>query len=513
VGGDEWENITRASSDLLSNTSLPDLLATQTGIFEIPDFLPELARLERASHIVSTSEVRIPEDVKEYEVNPTLDLLQLSWRLSHLLSAKTESKKPEPGEEWAMVWKDPKNKSTRVEAASHNDLLVLKIISEDLVAEEVAAAHNMPIGSIDTAFRSAVKKGIVLAPKSLIRRTPESVKHISEIPEPFLSTNTFTLQWHITHACDLKCKHCYDRSDRSPLTLEDGKRVLNDLRNFCKSKHVRGHVCFSGGNPFLHPDFFDLYQSAADFGFGASILGNPVDSNKLKRLIDIQHPGYFQVSLEGLPEHNDNIRGKGFYARVTQFLELLRDLNISSAVMLTLTKDNLNQIIPLADKLRDHADHFTFNRLSAIGSGASLELPDPNEYKQFLEKYVDAAKDNPIMGFKDNLINITLNERNNEPFDGCTGFGCGAAFNFLAVLPDGEVHACRKFPSPLGNVMETKIGAIYNSGAAARYRDGSHACHSCKLKHACGGCLSIAHSHGIDIFAERDPYCFIDKTE
>ena len=33
-----------------------------------------------------------------------------------------------------------------------------------------------------------------------------------------------------------------------------------------------------------------------------------------------------------------------------------------------------------------------------------------------------------------------------EPFGGCTGFGCGAAFNFMAVLPDGEVHACRKVP-------------------------------------------------------------------
>ena len=49
---------------------------------------------------------------------------------------------------------------------------------------------------------------------------------------------------------------------------------------------------------------------------------------------------------------------------------------------------------------------------------------------------------NPILGYKDNLLNVVLHERGLAPLGGCTGFGCGAAFNFVhTILPDGEVHA------------------------------------------------------------------------
>ena len=65
------------------------------------------------------------------------------------------------------------------------------------------------------------------------------------------------------------------------------------------------------------------------------------------------------------------------------------------------------------------------------------------------------------MGFKDNLINIILDENGDRLFDGCTGYGCGVVFNFITVLPDGEIHACRKFPSPIGNVIEQRITDIY----------------------------------------------------
>ena len=79
--------------------------------------------------------------------------------------------------------------------------------------------------------------------------------------------------------------------------------------------------------------------------------------------------------------------------------------------------------------------------------------------------------------------------------------------------PDGEVHACRKFPSPLGNIMENSLDQIYRSGAARRYRLGPAACSSCAIRPVCGGCLAVSHSHGLDIFTEKDPYCFRDLPD
>ncbi len=145
-----------------------------------------------------------------------------------------------------------------------------------------------------------------------------------------------------------------------------------------------------------------------------------------------------------------------------------------------------------------------------MGEGAALTLPARDDYIAFLESYVKATKHNPILGLKDNLINILRNKRGIKPFGGCTGYGCGAAFNFLAALPDGEVHACRKLPSPIGNLFNQSIEEIYDSEIAQRYRSGSSACRACSIRPVCGGCLASAHSHGLNIFEDKDPFCFMD---
>jgi len=319
----------------------------------------------------------------------------------------------------------------------------------------------------------------------------------------------FTLQWHLTHACDMHCKHCYDRSKLSALDLGQAMAVLDQLEAFCQSRDVTGHACLSGGNPFFYPHFFELYESAARRGLRLSILGNPVAPEQLDRLIAIEKPRYFQVSLEGLEPHNDAIRGAGAYRRALDFLPLLRERGIQSAIMLTLTKDNMDQVLPLAEILRERVDRFTFNRLAAVGEGASLLVPDREPYGRFMVDYMAAARDNPILSFKDNLFNIFRKELGLKLTGGCTGQGCGAAFNFVAVLPNGEVHACRKFPSPIGNVLEDDLASIYDTELAARYRRGCEACDGCSIRRKCGGCLAFVTGQGMDPFTVRDPHCFM----
>jgi hypothetical protein len=132
----------------------------------------------------------------------------------------------------------------------------------------------------------------------------------------------------------------------------------------------------------------------------------------------------------------------------------LREMDIYSMIMLTLTRDNLDQVLELGETLRNRADLFTFNRISLVGEGANLVMADPAGYPAFLKQYTDAVADNPCLGVKDNLLNIVYQHDGQSLFGGCIGHGCGAAFNFISVLANGEVHACRKFPSPLGNLMD-----------------------------------------------------------
>jgi selenobiotic family peptide radical SAM maturase len=516
VDTDTWNGIIASCAEGLEPERLPDELALQMGDSGLPDFLPDLARLEWAVHTVKNGEIEIPVEVDQLGVNRTVQLLQLSWKnLCSILNSDGEPPytNPEPGEEFVLIWLDPKTLRVKTQPASDEDLLVLKMVVEGIDPQDAAVAGGLPVGAVDGAIHRAVSKGILLQPRSLIRRDPASFPVGENTDEIFLSSPVFTLQWHITQACDLHCKHCYDRSKRSSLELDPGLAILDELRAFCQSRYVRGQVTFTGGNPLLHPHFLDLYRGASDRGLAPAILGNPSPTSRIEELLEIQRPVFFQVSLEGLREHNDMIRGSGNFERVIEFLSVLRDCDITSMVMLTLTQGNIDQVLPLADTLRGLTDHFNFNRLSMVGEGANLQLPERSEYISFLEAYMDAAERNPHMGLKDNLMNIVRFQKGIEPFGGCAGYGCSAAFNFITVLSDGEAHACRKFPSPIGNVFKQSIAEVYDSEMAHRYRSGCRACTSCPIRPVCGGCLAVAHSFGLNVFEERDPYCFIAMSE
>ena len=320
-------------------------------------------------------------------------------------------------------------------------------------------------------------------------------------------TGAFTLQWHLTNACEARCKHCYDRSSRAVQRLPEALAVLDDLAAFCARHRIRGHVCLTGGDPLLHPEFWEIYAAATARQLRTSILGNPVPGEVLDRLVAIQDPLYYQVSLEGLAAHDDAMRGAGHFARTVAFLEAARARAVATHVMVTLTRDNLGEVLPLARSLRGLAHRVSFNRLARVGEGAALAPAARPALDAFLDGWVAAARVEPHLGWKDNLLNPARLRAGLPPFRGCTGHGCGAAFDFVALLPDGEVHACRKLPSPIGRLPAQRLEEVWRSGAARRHRRGSAACAGCALRARCGGCLAVSHGEGLDPFTARDPHC------
>lgn len=321
----------------------------------------------------------------------------------------------------------------------------------------------------------------------------------------------FTLQWHLTNRCGFNCRHCYDRSARAELELSEALTVTADLQGFCRRHRVQSQASLSGGDPFLYPHFWEVYAALVSAGVRVSILGNPISSADLQRLLSCRPPSYYQISLEGLREHNDDIRGPGHFDHTMEFLKMARHLGLETHVMLTLTRANLDQVIPLGTALRGLTARFTFNRLAPVGRGAELQAPAPADFVRYLHDYLAACRANPILGLKDNLFNIIRHRHGRSLWPGCTGHGCGAAFNFVALLPDGEVHACRKYPSVIGHIREANLMSIYDSAAAARYRAGPLACRNCVLRNHCGGCPAVVAGLGLDPFRDLDPYCFIDS--
>lgn len=514
LGNQTWGRILQ----LLDENPQPEFFADKLLLLRhplaLPGFIADLAHIEWALHKAGAEPPPALSKIASVSVNPTLALVPVSWKnLEAIIHSKTEA---ESGIEKAsgvhiLVWRHLKTGKLHVREADDADLLALKLIVEKFEYDEAAAQGGVTVGVIGSAIQKAISQGVLLSPASRIRRHALPKAGVPPELESFLSADVFTLQWHITQTCDLHCKHCYDRSDRAPVPYDTALAFLDDFYDFCGEMHVKGQVSFTGGNPLLYPRFTDIYRAASERGFGTAILGNPSPIQQIEKLMDIAEPLFFQISLEGLQKHNDDIRGEGHFKRSLEFLDQLRERDIYTMVMLTLSRDNMNQILPLAKILRERTDYFTFNRLSTVGEAARLAMADPKDFENFLRKYEAASADNPMLGLKDNFINIILDEKNKRLFGGCTGYGCGAAFNFVALLPDGEVHACRKFPSPIGNMLQNRLTETYHSEMAQKYRTGAHSCRDCRLNIVCRGCLAVAHSYGLDVFKDRDPFCFIPQ--
>ena len=335
---------------------------------------------------MSEDPVAVPKNIIKKMVHPGLDLLEVEWQgLSDLLNGKSVT--PVPGKSVILLLPGSDNDRVRILTPSNLDLLALKIVAEGIDSKTAAREAQVTIGFIDNILYSAGMKGFLLLPPSKLVRGKDLCKDDSVI-ERFCSTPSFTLQWHITQRCDIHCRHCYDRSDRTTMTVEQGVHVLDDLYRFCQEQ---------------------------------------------------------------------------------------------------------------------------LNRLAMVGEGAALASVEPALYADFLTRFISAAAENPALRLKDNLCNLHLYRQGKPLHGGCAGVGCGAAFNFVSLLPDGEIHACRKLPSLLGNIYKDSLTDIYQTPLAERYRMGSSACRTCTIRPVCGGCPAVSFGFGRDIFSDLDPYCFKDS--
>ena len=116
--------------------------------------------------------------------------------------------------------------------------------------------------------------------------------------------------WNSTKTCNLKCRHCYMSSDaqkyEGELTTEEAKRFIDDLAEFNVPV-----LLFSGGEPLMRKDFFELAEYAAAKGIRPTLSTNgTLITREVAERIKKIGVGYVGISLDGLQEVNDKFRGK-----------------------------------------------------------------------------------------------------------------------------------------------------------------------------------------------------------
>lgn len=116
----------------------------------------------------------------------------------------------------------------------------------------------------------------------------------------------------ILSRCNLKCKHCYNRSgDSDRKTLMTPEKWI-DLANQIVRDGGIFQCIISGGEPLLLSDkLFEIMDILHDDGTSFVVITNGLllDREKVKRFLKYRF-FWFQISIDGLtPEIHDEFRG------------------------------------------------------------------------------------------------------------------------------------------------------------------------------------------------------------
>jgi MoaA/NifB/PqqE/SkfB family radical SAM enzyme len=158
-----------------------------------------------------------------------------------------------------------------------------------------------------------------------LARLPDSLTLPYSSRDAHLNTDYLRECWfHLTNRCNQSCRHCLFASSPAEKTELVGPRVLS-LADEAVALGCRVFA-LTGGEPLVHPDFARIVGHL--LGYSNShvvVLTNGLLLNQFAEVLSGWPPERFhlQISLDGSPEHHDQIRGQGAYKALIAQLDWL----------------------------------------------------------------------------------------------------------------------------------------------------------------------------------------------
>lgn len=336
----------------------------------------------------------------------------------------------------------------------------------------------------------------------------------------------FAFQWHITDECDQRCKHCYIFSEDNCKQLdamdwEQMQAVVKNCGNMCKTYNRLPYFYITGGDPILHPDFWKLLSLLKNKEIPFTILGNPFHLSD-EVCIRLKEYGCqkYQLSLDGMRETHDWFRKPGSFDCTLEKIQCIKNAGIRSVIMTTVSGTNMKEIPNIIDTVvQAGVDIFAFTRYCPTSEEKNTGIL-PQEYRNLLDicynkfqKY-EAEGCHTYFNRKDHLWTLYEYEKGifkipeNTEKDMIYG-GCNCGNCHLTILPTGDLYACRRLESKVGNVFEDKIADVWVCDYMESYRDYTKfkKCAKCELLSFCRGCPAVAYGTTGDFYG-ADPQCW-----
>jgi pseudo-rSAM protein/SPASM domain protein len=348
--------------------------------------------------------------------------------------------------------------------------------------------------------------------------------------------------WNTTKQCNLYCSHCYAGAESvaapGELTTEEGKDLLDDL-----AEYGAPVVLFSGGEPLVREDLAELVSYADDQGIRPVLSTNGTLLNR-ERARELRDAGlkYAGVSVDGLPERNDEFRGQeGAFEAALNGIHACQDVGLKTGLRYTITEMNAPDLEGVVDLLSDEGvDRFCFYHLDYGGRGADISDVDltPEKRREAVRRLCDMTREYHEKGeeietllvgnYADAgfLVEYAREELGEAQADRIYRYlrrngGDPAGERVADVDYQGNVHLTQFWQGySLGNVRDRSFGAIWEDESnplLARLRERSEhlkgRCSDCQYQEICrGGSRLRALAVHDDPFAP-DPQCYLKPDE
>jgi radical SAM protein with 4Fe4S-binding SPASM domain len=296
------------------------------------------------------------------------------------------------------------------------------------------------------------------------------------IPEQSPIPSLRYLEFQLTDRCNLRCRHCYIGEGlhwpkghlRQDIPYDT---ILEILKEFEKIQGLR--LLLSGGEPLLHPQFWEINEVLRAYAFRSILLSNGVliTRDMAKRLCVHE----VQVSLDGMQEGHEAIRGEGTFTKTLSAIDHLQDAGIRVSIATMIHQANLTEFDSLASLVQSkNICEWNVDLPSVAGRMAENRnlMASPEEAGPFLS-----------YGYGGGLHSSDKDTT------------CGA--HLCAILANGKVAKCGLFSQePIGSIEK---GLRYCWERMPRIGLKELACNCAILDECRGGCRYRAQLQG-DIF-------------
>jgi radical SAM protein len=346
----------------------------------------------------------------------------------------------------------------------------------------------------------------------------------------------FTIAWEVTRACAYACVHCradaLHKRDPRELSTWEARNLIDRLASFGNNPIL----IFTGGDPMMRPDLFELIAYASERGLRCSLTPTATALPTTGRLEKARDAGIRRVALSlDAPRaeiHDDFRQVKGSWQRTMDTLHRAHAVGLSVQVNTTVARHNieiLHEMVPFIQEVG--AVQWSVFFLVPTGRAMAEQMITAEQHERVFNWLYDLAQVAPfdIKATAAPMYRRVAIQRKRTSGDGkpvtfqSAGFQYADGLNrptrgvndgngFLFISHIGEIQPSGFLPVTAGLVREHDVVDIYQHSKIfkdlrnpALYKG---VCGSCQFRDVCGGQRGRAFGLTGD-YLESDPACIL----